>query len=143
MTDNDGTRSPKSIGRTASPTVTIVEDDTEMRAMLRDFLRSEGFRVHEESDGDRLIDLLESARPTVMVLDKEMPGVNGLDLLSYVTRRYPSVPVIVITAFGGPDVRAEALRRGATHYIEKPFRVATLLDAVRSIVDAAAGAARA
>ena len=115
--------------------VMVIDDDAEMRAMLRDFLMSEGFRVHEAPTGDRVIDSIETERPAAVVLDKEMPGVNGLDLLSYVHRRSPAIPVIVITAFGGPEVRAEALRRGAAHYIEKPFRVGALLEAVRDAVE--------
>jgi len=121
--------------RPRSATVMVIDDDTEMRAMLRDFLMSEGFRVHEAATGDGVIAMLETLRPAALVLDKEMPGVNGLDLLAYVSRRHPAMPVIVITAFGGAPVRAEALRRGAAHYIEKPFRVAALLEAVRAAVE--------
>jgi len=113
----------------------VIDDDGEMRAVLRDFLTREGFQIHEEAGGEGVVVALESLHPAVIVLDKEMPGANGLDLLSYLTRRHPSIPVIVITAFGGPEVRAEALRRGATGYIEKPFSVAALLRALRALAE--------
>jgi DNA-binding NtrC family response regulator len=61
-----------------------------------------------------------------------MARVNGLDLLSYIRRRHPGLPVIVVTAFGGTEVEAEALKRGATYYIDKPFRMARLLDMLRA-----------
>src|SRR5689334_12798811 len=125
------------ISRPRSAMVMVIDDDAEMRAMLRDFLMSEGFRVREAPTGDLVISSLEDEEPAAVVLDKEMPGVNGLDILAYVQHRRPSIPVILITAFGGPEVRAEALRRGAAHYIEKPFRVGALLAAVRSVVDRA------
>ena len=121
--------------RPRSAVVMVIDDDAEMRAMLRDFLMSEGFRVREAPTGDRVIDSLEAEEPAAVVLDKEMPGVNGLDLLAYVHHRRPAIPVILITAFGGPEVEAEALRRGATRYIEKPFRVGALLEAVRAAVE--------
>jgi DNA-binding NtrC family response regulator len=124
--------------RPRSAMVMIIDDDAEMRAMLRDFLMSEGFRVREAPTGDLVINSLESEEPAAVVLDKEMPGVNGLDILAYVQHRRPSIPVILITAFGGPEVRAEALRRGAAHYIEKPFRVGALLAAVRAAVEGGA-----
>ena len=101
--------------------VMIIDDDAEMRAMLRDFLMSEGFRVREAPTGDLVIDSLESEEPAAVVLDKEMPGVNGLDILAYVQHRRPSIPVILITAFGGPEVRAEALAAAPRSISRSPF----------------------
>ena len=115
------------------PSVMIVDDDAEMRALLRDALERDGFDVREDSGG-HLVPLLERRAPDAIVLDKEMAGVNGLDLLSYIRQRYPDLPVIVVTAFGGTEVEAEALRRGATYYIDKPFRVARLLGMLRAVL---------
>jgi len=108
------------------PSVMIVDDDAEMRALLRDALERDGFDVREDS-GDHLVPLLERRAPDAIVLDKVLARVNGLDLLSYIRQRHPGIPVIVATAFGGAEVEAEALKRGATYYIDKPFRVARLL----------------
>jgi DNA-binding NtrC family response regulator len=69
----------------------------------------------------------------VVVLDKEMPGIGGFDFLSFIRRRCPEIPVILITAFGGPRVAEEAFRRGATRYLEKPFRVTDLLGEIRTV----------
>jgi DNA-binding NtrC family response regulator len=113
----------------------VIDDDAEMRAVLRDVLTGDGFTVHEEPGGEQIVATLESLNPAAIVLDKEMPGGNGLDFLSYIGRRHPSVPVILVTAFGGPVVQAEALQRGAAAYIEKPFRVATFLRALRGVLE--------
>ncbi len=78
--------------------------------------------------------LVETERFNVAILDKELPGPNGLDLLSFLRQRLPEVPVILVTAFGGPDVQHEAARRGASGYVEKPFRVATLLDMLSTVL---------
>jgi len=118
--------------------VMVIDDDAEMRAVLRDLLQREGFRVQEEAGAEQVIRVLESVRPDAVVLDKEMPGGDGLDLLAYIRRRHPSIPVVFITAFGGPAVQAEALRLGATRYVEKPFRVAQLLDTLRALTDTGA-----
>jgi DNA-binding NtrC family response regulator len=114
----------------ADATVLIVEDDREMRSLLKDFLERDGYRVVERPDGSSLTALVESERFDAVILDKEMAGVNGLDLLSFLHHRVPDVPVVFITAFGGPAVAHEALRRGAWRYIEKPFRVAAVVEAI-------------
>jgi DNA-binding response OmpR family regulator len=114
------------------PSVLIVDDDAEMRALLRDVLGREGFEVHEHTSGDGLVPLLADWAPDAIVLDKEMTGPTGLDLLPYIARRHPATPVILVTAFGGSDVEAEALRLGAAYYMDKPFRVARLLEVLRS-----------
>lgn len=115
--------------------ILVIDDDPEMRAVLRDVLTRDGFAVHEEEGGARVVAALERLAPAAVVLDKEMPGGNGLDLLSYVGRRHPGIPVILVTAFGGALVRREALGRGAAAYLEKPFRVAALLDELRAVLD--------
>ena len=117
-----------------APTVLVVDDDAEMRALLRDVLGRDGFRVCEHSSGDGLVPLLEGAPPDVIVLDKEVTGTDGLDLLSYLRRRFPSMPVVFVTAFGGAEIEAEALRLGAVCYMDKPFRVARLVEVLRTVV---------
>jgi DNA-binding NtrC family response regulator len=114
-------------------TIMVVDDDPEMRAVLRDVLTHEGFRVHEESGPEQVPEAVDALRPAAVIVDKEMPGSNGLDLVAALGHRYPALPVIVITAFGGAAIRAEARRQGAADYLEKPFRMATLLDALRAV----------
>ena len=100
--------------RTA-PTVLVVDDDADMRKLLRDVLQPNGYDV--------------------VVLDKEMPGMSGLDVLTVLHRRRPGLPVIFVTAFGGPDVAAESLSRGALEYVEKPFRLRRIVDTIRRVTD--------
>ncbi|HYB40163.1 MAG TPA: response regulator [Candidatus Methylomirabilis sp.] len=129
----------ESVATTAAhpASVLIVDDDTEMRALLRDVLERDGFRVREHDSGDGLEPLLACCTPDAVVLDKEMRGASGLEILSTICQRHPGMPVVLVTAFGGPDVEAEARRRGAAYYIDKPFRVARLLEVVRAAVSQA------
>lgn len=115
-------------------TVLVVDDDPQMRALLRDFLERDGHRVVESTSGEGAVSLIETEPPDVVILDKEMPGASGLDVLSFLQHRCPEVPVIFVTAFGGPRVAQEALHRGARCYIEKPFRVSRVLDAVHEVI---------
>lgn len=115
------------------PTVLIVDDDDEMRAVLRIFLEKDGYRVIDVSNAARAVALIEAERPDVAILDKEMPGMNGLELLSLLRERCPHIPIIFVTAFGGPRVADEARRRGAYCYLEKPFRVGKILDIIERV----------
>jgi DNA-binding NtrC family response regulator len=121
------------------PTVLVVDDDSAMRTLLKDCLERDGFRVIEESSAERLLPTAEATQLDVVVLDKETPGRGGFDVLPAFHRQWPDVPVILITAFGGGAVAEEALRLGACTYLEKPFQLRALLEAVR---DATSGSCR-
>ena len=123
-------------GRT-SRTVLVVDDDADMRKLLRDFLQPGGYDVLEAANGHDAMVLVDSEPIDVVVLDKEMPGLNGLDVLSLLQRRRPGLPVIFVTAFGGPQIAVESRRRGATEYLEKPFRVRRIVDTIDEVVQRA------
>ena len=117
------------------PSILVVDDDPDMRRLLSDFLLRRGYHVLEASNGKDAMFLAESDRIDVAILDKEMPGMNGLDVLSSMRQRCPALPIIFITAFGGREVAEESRRRGAWFYIEKPFRVAMVVDTVQAVLD--------
>jgi DNA-binding NtrC family response regulator len=111
-------------------TVLIVDDDADMTALLRDALERD-HRVFTATDAGRALDLVEIAQPDAVVIDKQMPGTSGLDLLMVLRRRFPAMRLILITAFGGRLVAGEARARGADHYLEKPFRLQELRGILR------------
>ena len=123
------------VEKPAPQSILVVDDDPDMRQVLSDFLIRSGYRVLEASNGEEGIFLAESERVDAVILDKEMPGMNGLEVLSFFRHRSPGLPIIFITAFGGRDDAEESRRRGAWFYIEKPFRVATVVDAVHSVLE--------
>jgi YesN/AraC family two-component response regulator len=72
-------------------------------------------------DGSEALKKIEAADFDLVITDIAMPGINGLDLLSMIKSRNPVTKVIVITAYGSDENKEQALKRGAEHYIEKPF----------------------
>ena len=110
--------------------VLIVDDDDEMRVVLRRMLESDGYDVTEQSRATHVLEALRRTPFNLVILDKEMPGLTGLDLLPVLRREFPRLPVVFVTAFGGRQVASSALRLGATSYLEKPFRLAQLRDAI-------------
>lgn len=112
----------------------VVDDDSAMRTLVKDVLAREGIDTRELPSGDGVVEVVEREAIGLVVLDKEMPGASGLDLVTYLSRLRPEVPVIVITSFGGSRVRGEAMARGATAYLDKPFRVGDFLRTVRHVL---------
>lgn len=113
--------------------VLIVDDDDEMRVVLRRMLESDGYDVTEQSRATHVLEALRRTPFNLVILDKEMPGLTGLDLLPVLRREFPRLPVVFVTAFGGRQVASTALRLGATSYLEKPFRLAQLRDAIDGV----------
>lgn len=117
-------------GGAARTTVLIVDDDDEMRAVLRVFLEQKDYRVIEVGDASAALATVQAEPLDVAIVDKELGGMSGLDLLPLLRRSAPRVKIVFITAFGGPRVAEEARRRGADCYLEKPFRVGRIVEAV-------------
>lgn len=118
-----------------SPTVLVVDDDEAWRAALKDSLEREGFHVVVVARAEWTMPAIELYRPAVVVLDNLMPGPTiGLDLLPILRRRWPGLPIVMMTAFGGLGTADEARRQGATAYFDKPFRVATLAGEIHRLI---------
>jgi DNA-binding response OmpR family regulator len=123
--------------------VLVVDDDDEMRALLRRTLEADGYQVTERDRGTHVVETLRGAPFDLIILDKEMPGLGGLDLLPILRREFPEVPVVFVTAFGGRQVAASVLRLGAASYLEKPFKLAQLRDAIDGLISRSADEPRA
>ena len=109
----------------------MVDDDTAWLADLETWLAHEGFHVIGISRGEWVLEAVDFHEPDVVVVDLHLPGVDGLQILGQLRRRWPALPVIVMTAFGGADVEERVRRLGATGYFDKPFRLEHLVAAIR------------
>jgi DNA-binding NtrC family response regulator len=122
-----------------SARVLVVDDDDEMRALLRRTLEFAGHHVTERDRGTHVLAALREVSFDLIILDKEMPGMTGFDLLPLLHREFPEVPVLLVTAFGGHRVESSALRLGAASYLEKPFRLSQLREVVDTLLLGASG----
>lgn len=117
-------------------TILVIDDDEAWRVALKDWLEREGFRVVGIARGEWTFAAIDLYRPALVVIDNQMPGPQiGLDLLPVMRQRWPELPIVMMTAFGGRVTADEALRRGATVYFDKPFRLADLVGEIRRHVN--------
>ena len=114
--------------------ILVIEDDEEMRALLKDFFLEEGLETDSVSNGSEAFRKLVKESFVLVITDIRMPGLTGLDILPGIRKLQPEVPIIVITAFGSDEVRQRALERGATAYLEKPIQFNKLRSLVCEMV---------
>jgi DNA-binding NtrC family response regulator len=111
------------------PLVLVVEDERNMRRVIRGLLEREGYDVREAADGEAALgEPIESL--DVVITDLKMPHMNGLELLAAIRSREPRLPVVLLTAFGTVGSAVEALKQGALDYLTKPFDPEQLLQVV-------------
>ena len=115
--------------------VLVVDDDAEMRAMLRDELVHDGYEVAEAADGGEAVQACRGSAFDVIVMDKNMPGPSGLDLLPGFRRSCPGSRIIMMTACGDVPSYTEAVEKGAVDFLFKPFRIDELKAAIVRALD--------
>ncbi len=104
------------------PHVLVVDDHAQMAEMIAEGLADEGFSAVAVSSGREALERLRTEPFDALVTDLRMQSVDGLELLSESRRLDPARPVIVMTAYGAVDSAVESIRRGAYHYLTKPFK---------------------
>jgi CheY-like chemotaxis protein len=119
------------LGEHESRVVSVIDDDASLRRSLKNLLSSVGFRADTFESAEAFLESGDRESAGCLVVDLQMPGMSGLDLLRHLAGSGSRNPVIVLTAHGGDDVRERSLRAGAVAFIEKPFKSAALLEAVR------------
>lgn len=110
--------------------ILIVDDELNMRLVLAAMLKKEGYEVASAADGSEALQILKSGPVAAVVTDLKMPQIDGMELLGRVSRKYPDIPVIMITAHGTVATAVEALKKGALDYITKPFELEELKNVV-------------
>ena len=118
---------------TTAPRVLLVEDDTALADMLTRLLSEEGYRVESAVDGQRGLHLGLTQSYDVVVLDRGLPAIDGLDLLVRLRGKGITTPVLVLSALGNPADRVQGLDAGAEDYLSKPFDVDELCARLRAL----------
>ena len=112
--------------------ILVVDDEADIRELVAGVLEDEGYRPRTAGNSDTTLAALSERRPSLVLLDVWLQGsrMDGLQLLSEIKRRDPTLPVIVFSGHGTLDTAVAAVREGAVDFIEKPFESARLLHLV-------------
>jgi len=113
--------------------ILIVDDDAEIRGLIREYLQKHGYRVATAVNGRELRSAVQTARPDLVVLDLMLPGEDGLELCREL-RTDSNVPIIMLTARGDETDRIVGLEMGADDYLPKPFSPRELLARIKSVL---------
>ena len=113
--------------------ILVVDDDTNILAIIEMYLKKEGYTVATCTRGDTAIDAFRSVKPTLVLLNVMLPGMDGWTVLEKL-RSESTVPVIMLTAKGDTLDRIQGLELGADDYIPKPFEAKELLARIRAVL---------
>src|ERR1700682_4009918 len=120
-----------------SATILVVDDDPQIRRVMRATLTAQGYTIVEARDGQEALEKLRSERPDLVLLDMNMPVMDGLEACREI-RRDSEVPVIMLTVRSAEKDKVRALDAGADDYVVKPFGIQELLARVRALLRRAA-----
>jgi two-component system KDP operon response regulator KdpE len=124
----------------SGPTILVVEDDAETRAVLVRELTSRGYRAEEAADAASAIHRWQARRPDVVLLDLGLPDMDGLGVIARI-RRDAQTPIVILSGRYAEHEKVEALERGADDYVAKPFGVDELNARLRVALRHSAGPA--
>lgn len=110
--------------------ILCVDDDPDMRDIVRETLQSEGYEVAEAQNGEEAIRCLDKEKFDLVLLDVVMPGPSGLDVLRFLGSKGNETPIAMITGKAGFTLATESYMLGAVEYITKPFTTEYLVDTV-------------
>ncbi len=116
--------------------ILIVDDDKELRENLTEILDSAGYITDSAANGSEAL-AKATAGFDVILLDMMMPGMTGIDVLTELQKISPAAKCIMITAFATVDNAVEAIKRGASDYISKPFMIDNLLVTIKRVLEEA------
>ncbi len=117
--------------------ILIVDDEADIRDLVAGLLDDEGYETRTAADSDGALAEIESRRPSLVILDIWLQGsrLDGLELLDFIHRDHPGVPVIIISGHGNIETAVSAIKRGAFNFIEKPFESDHLLALVEAATE--------
>jgi CheY-like chemotaxis protein len=117
-------------------TILIVDDFDDTRLLLRTWLQKKGFRVVEAENGHRAVSAAESSRPDLIIMDVEMPELDGLAATRQIRalKGFEAVPIVAVSAYGADLYRDHALAAGCDEYVSTPFEPDELERLIRALI---------
>src|SRR5271154_5391985 len=121
-----------------SATILVVDDEPQIRRVMRATLTAEGYAIVEARDGQEALEKFRSERPDLIILDMNMPGLDGVEACREI-RSSSNVPIIMLTVRSAEKDKVRALDAGADDYVVKPFGIQELLARIRATLRRSAG----
>ena len=112
-----------------------VDDEAPLRSVVGERLREQGFEVTEADSGERALELLNEFAFDVLISDLRLPGVDGQRVIETARERYPGIIAIVVTGYGTVKDAVEAIKRGASDFVTKPFQFDHLLHVLHTALE--------
>lgn len=119
--------------------VLVVEDEPHVGAMLRDVLTELAYAVKHAVGGAEALELVPFFEPDLVLLDLQMPGMSGVEVLECLRREHPQLPVVILSGNQDVELTRRALGNGAFDYIQKPFDIAVLARVVAAAIGSVSG----
>lgn len=123
------------MSQTDTDVVYVVDDDSGLRESLGELLSAKGFATTQFSSGEAFLETMEGDETGCVLLDYYLGGCNGLHVIKALREAGHSIPVVMITAHGEVQLAVNAMRAGASDFIEKPWARETLFDAIGRAID--------
>jgi len=117
-------------------TILIVDDFDDTRLLLRTWLQKKGYSVVEAENGNQAVAKAESRRPDLIIMDVEMPELDGLSATRKIRTlaNHQELPIIVVSAYAADQFRADALAAGCNEYVSTPFEPDVLEKLIESLI---------
>jgi CheY-like chemotaxis protein len=118
--------------------ILIVDDEEDVREVLKLHLEGENYSTLEAEDGDEAIKVLrkEMTNVAVILCDIRMPKVDGIECIDYLRREAPSIPIVVVTAYPDSELAVDLMKKGVKDYLVKPVDKEKLVSTVKKLVAA-------
>jgi DNA-binding NtrC family response regulator len=119
----------------AAPHLLFIDDEATLRGLMAERLSEHGFEVVEAESGERALELLDQFAFDIVITDLRLPGIDGIRVIEAARDRYPGIVVIVITGFGTVAAGVDAMKRGASDFVEKPFQFDKLIHVLQKAME--------
>ncbi|WP_340113425.1 sigma-54-dependent transcriptional regulator [Maribellus mangrovi] len=115
--------------------ILVIDDERSIRNTLKDILEYEKYEVDLAEDGNKGVEMIQSAEYDVVLCDIKMPGLDGIEVLERAVVLAPDTPIVMISGHGNIDTAVDSIKKGAFDYIEKPLDLNRLLITIRNAMD--------
>jgi two-component system OmpR family response regulator len=126
--------STASIGKLPMTKILLIEDDSETAEEIADELVQRGFEIERAASGIEGLDKARSCRPDALIVDRMLPGMDGLTIIEALRQERVRTPVLILSALGAIDERVRGLRSGGDDYLTKPFAIVELVARIEALL---------